>query len=60
MVPLFNVSTNYEQLLAAALIPALLHILAMTAGAWSVGRELRDRMKGLMEPAPTALPKNRP
>ncbi len=39
---LFNVSTNYEQFLAAALVPALLHILAMTAGAWSVGRELRD------------------
>ena len=46
MVTLFNVSTNYEQFLAAALIPALLHILAMTAGAWSVGRELRDRTLG--------------
>ncbi len=43
LVTLFNVSLNYEQFLAAALIPALLHILAMTAGAWSVGRELRDR-----------------
>ena len=43
---LFNVSTNYEQFLAAALIPALIHILAMTAGAWSVGRELRDRTLG--------------
>ncbi len=42
MVTLFNPSLNYEQFLAAALIPALLHILAMTAGAWSVGRELRD------------------
>ena len=42
LVALFNVSTNYEQFLAAALVPALLHILAMTAGAWSVGRELRD------------------
>ncbi|MFT7723902.1 MAG: ABC transporter permease [Roseateles sp.] len=46
LVPLFNVSTNYEQFLAALLIPALLHILAMTAGAWSVGRELRDRTLG--------------
>lgn len=46
MVTLFNVSTNYEQFLGAALIPALLHILAMTAGAWSVGRELRDRTLG--------------
>lgn len=42
MVTLFNTSLNYEQFLAAALIPALLHILAMTAGAWTVGRELRD------------------
>jgi ABC-2 type transport system permease protein len=42
MITLFNTSLNYEQFLAAALIPALLHILAMTAGAWSVGRELRD------------------
>jgi len=43
MVALFNTSTDYEQFLGAALIPALLHILAMTAGAWAVGRELRDR-----------------
>ena len=43
LVTLFNPSLNYEQFLAAALIPALLHILAMTAGAWTVGRELRDR-----------------
>lgn len=42
LLALFNVSTNYEQFLGAALIPALLHILAMTAGAWTVGRELRD------------------
>ena len=46
MVALFNVSSNYEQFLGAALIPALLHILAMTAGAWTVGRELRDRTVG--------------
>ncbi|MFN7156048.1 MAG: ABC transporter permease [Acidovorax sp.] len=46
MVALFNVSSNYEQFLGAALIPALLHILAMTAGAWAVGRELRDRTLG--------------
>lgn len=43
LLTLFNPSLNYEQFLAAALIPALLHILAMTAGAWTVGRELRDR-----------------
>ena len=43
LVTLFNPSLNYEQFLAAALIPAMLHILAMTAGAWAVGRELRDR-----------------
>ncbi len=41
-ITLFNAALNYEQFLAAALIPAVLHILAMTAGAWSVGRELRD------------------
>jgi ABC-2 type transport system permease protein len=46
LVSLFNVSTNYEQFLTAALIPALLHILAVTAGAWGVGRELRDRTLG--------------
>lgn len=46
LVSLFNVSTNYEQFLTVALIPALLHILGMTAGAWSVGRELRDRTLG--------------
>lgn len=46
LVTLFNVSQNYEQFLAAALIPALLHILAMTAGAWGVGRELRDATLG--------------
>lgn len=45
-ITLFNVSLNYEQFLAAALIPALLHILAMTAGAWAVGRELRDSTLG--------------
>ena len=41
-ITLFNAALNYEQFLAAALIPAVLHILAMTAGAWAVGRELRD------------------
>ena len=45
-VALFNTSLDYEQFLGAALIPALLHILAMTAGAWTVGRELRDRTLG--------------
>lgn len=48
---LFNTSLNYEQFLAAALIPALLHILAMTAGAWAVGRELRDRTVGQWLPS---------
>lgn len=46
LVALFNVSTNYEQFLAATLVPALIHILAMTAGAWSVGRELREHTLG--------------
>ncbi len=42
MVTLFNTALDYEQFLATALLPALLHIAAMTAGAWGVGRELRD------------------
>jgi len=46
LVALFNVSTNYEQFLAVTLVPALVHILAMTAGVWCVGRELRDRSLG--------------
>ena len=46
LVTLFNPALNYEQYLAAALIPAVLHILAMTAGAWALGRELRDRSLG--------------
>ncbi|PAT39097.1 ABC transporter [Vandammella animalimorsus] len=55
--PLFNPSGNYEAFLALALIPALLHVLAMTAGAWTVGRELRDRSLGdWLLPAPPAVP----
>ena len=40
---LFNISANYQVFLATTLMPALLHILAMTAGAWAMGRKLRDR-----------------
>ncbi|KIF81380.1 ABC transporter permease [Noviherbaspirillum autotrophicum] len=43
---LFNPSLDYLQFLGMALIPALLHIFAMTAGAWSVGAELRDATIG--------------
>ncbi|MBP6563821.1 MAG: ABC transporter permease, partial [Neisseriaceae bacterium] len=39
---LFNVATDYQQFLGSMLMPALLHIFAMTAGAYTVGRELRD------------------
>lgn len=35
-------------------------VLRSDDDARAISRELRDRMKGLMEPAPTALPKNRP
>lgn len=42
LISQFNTALDYEQFLATALLPALLHVLAMTAGAWSVGRELRD------------------
>lgn len=45
-IALFNGSGNYEKYLTAAAIPAILHILAMTAGAWAVGREFRDRTLG--------------
>ena len=38
----FNTALDYEQFLATALMPALLHVLAMVAGAWAAGRELRD------------------
>lgn len=55
LVTLFNPSLNYEQFLAAALIPALLHILAMTAGAWAVGRELRDASLADWLPAEAGL-----
>lgn len=55
LVTLFNPSLNYEQFLAAALIPALLHILAMTAGAWTVGRELRDGSIADWLPEPARL-----
>jgi ABC-2 type transport system permease protein len=46
LLTLFNVASDYERFLAVALVPALLHVLAMTAGAWGVGRELRDRTLG--------------
>ncbi|MCV2367508.1 ABC transporter permease [Roseateles oligotrophus] len=39
---IYNPTLNYQQFLAAALLPALLHMLAMVAGAWAVGVELRD------------------
>jgi ABC-2 type transport system permease protein len=39
---IYNPTLNYQQFLAAVLLPALLHMLAMVAGAWSVGSELRD------------------
>ncbi len=56
LVTLFNAALDYEQFLGAALIPALLHILAMTAGAWAVGRELRDRtVAAWLGAAPSAL-----
>lgn len=47
LLSLFNTSTDYERFLTVALVPALLHILAMAAGAWAVGNELRERSLGL-------------
>ena len=46
MANLFNPSLDYLQFLAMALVPAMLHIFAMVAGAWSVGVELRDGTLG--------------
>lgn len=54
-ITLFNTALNYEQFLAAALVPALLHIFAMTAGAWAVGRELRDKTIAQWLPAGSSL-----
>lgn len=45
-IALFNVAGNYQLFLGSVLIPALLHIFAVTAGAYSVGRELRDKIIG--------------
>ena len=42
-IGLFNIGTNYQQFLASTVIPALLHILAMTIGATTIGREIRDK-----------------
>ncbi len=42
LVSVHNPGLDYEQFLATALVPTLLHIFAMVAGAWMVGRELRD------------------
>lgn len=46
MYSLFNTAGNYRQFLGNSLMPALLFILAMTAGAWSLGRKLRDASLG--------------
>ncbi len=42
----FNLSLNYQQFLAATVIPALLHILATVIGVGVIGRELRDKTLG--------------
>ncbi|MFH4416587.1 MAG: ABC transporter permease [Neisseriaceae bacterium] len=46
LVPMFNRSSNYQIYLAGALIPTLLHIVAMLTGAYIFGRELKDRTLG--------------
>jgi ABC-2 type transport system permease protein len=46
LVAQYNTSLDYEPFLATTLVPALLQIFAMVAGAWGVGRELRDRTVG--------------
>ena len=44
----YNTGLDYEQFLATALVPTLLHIFAMVAGAWALGRELRDGTLGTL------------
>lgn len=46
LISLYNTALNYEQFLTVNLVPALLHIFAMTAAVWTVGRELRDGTAG--------------
>jgi ABC-2 type transport system permease protein len=46
LVAQYNPSLDYEPFLATTLVPALLQIFAMVAGAWGAGRELRDRTVG--------------
>jgi ABC-2 type transport system permease protein len=45
--PLFNEGPNYEVFLAATLIPALFHVLAMILVVSAIGRELRDGTAGV-------------
>ncbi len=42
-ISLFNDNSNYQLFLTSTVLPALLHILAMTIGATTVGREVRDK-----------------
>lgn len=42
----FNLQLNYQQFLAATVIPALLHILATVIGVGVIGRKLRDKTIG--------------
>lgn len=57
LVAQYNTSLDYEPFLATTLVPALLQIFAMVAGAWGVGRELRDRTVGpWVSAAGTGLP----
>ncbi len=42
----FNLQLNYQQFLAATVIPALLHILATVIGVGAIGRKLRDKTIG--------------
>lgn len=53
---LFNISTDYQQFLASTVIPALMFIMAMTAGTSAVGRELRDHSLGRWLADVCALP----
>lgn len=55
LVSLHNESLDYEPFLGAALVPTVLHVFAMVAGAWALGRELRDgTLPALWQAAPHA------
>ena len=63
-ISLFNTAPDYARFLGASLVVALLHVLAMSTGAWAVGRELREGTLpgwlGALRPEPRPAPHGLP